>query len=91
MNIDTLAHRVAAVAGTTKGEARKTILIVFDQMAHAASGGETIHISQFGKFTVKDRAERQARNPRTGEPVAVPASKKVTFSAAKGFKSRLRG
>lgn len=89
MNIDSLAARVASLRGTTKGEARKTILVVFDQLVEAAAAGEVIHIADFGKFTVKDRAERQGRNPKTGEALTIAASKKVSFSASKRMKDRL--
>ncbi|WP_449263660.1 HU family DNA-binding protein [Escherichia coli] len=43
----------------------------------------------FGKFAVKDRPERQGRNPATGEAMTIAASKKVSFTAAKGLKDKL--
>lgn len=46
-------------------------------------------ISGFGKFVVKDRPERQGRNPATGEAITIAASKNVAFTAAKGLKDKL--
>lgn len=89
MNIGELARGVAAVTGTNDASARAAIAAVFDQIAGAAAKGEEVSISGFGKFTVKDRPERQGRNPATGEAITIVASKKVSFTAAKGFKDKL--
>ena len=62
---------------------------LFDQIAAAAVKGEEVTIPGFGKFTVKDRPERDGRNPATGEAIKIAASKKVAFTAAKGLKDKL--
>ena len=48
-----------------------------------------VSIAGFGKFAVKDRPERQGRNPSTGEAMTIAASKKVSFTPAKGLKDKL--
>ena len=48
--------------------------------------GETVSIPGFGTFTVKDRPARQGRNPRTGESIAIAASKVPAFKAGKGLR-----
>ncbi|MEG8023250.1 HU family DNA-binding protein [Sphingomonas aerolata] len=89
MNIGELAKGVAATTGTSEADAKKTVTAVFDQIAAAAAKGEEVTISGFGKFAVKDRPEREGRNPATGETMTIAASKKMSFTAAKGLKDKL--
>jgi DNA-binding protein HU-beta len=51
--------------------------------------GEKVQLVGFGTFEVKTREERVARNPKTGEPITVPASKHPAFSASKALKDQL--
>ena len=89
MNIGELAKGVAGTTGTSEAEAKAAIAAVFDQIASAAAEGEEVSIAGFGKFSVKDRPERQGRNPSTGEAMTIAASKKVSFTPAKGLKDKL--
>ncbi|MFG6284814.1 HU family DNA-binding protein [Sphingomonas sp. ABOLH] len=89
MNIGELAKGVAAATGSTEANAKAAIAAVFDQIADAAAKGDEVSITGFGKFAVKDRPERQGRNPATGEAMTIAASKKVSFTAAKALKDRL--
>ena len=89
MNIGELAKGVATATASSEADAKKAINAVFDQIAAAAAKGEEVSINGFGKFTVKDRPERQGRNPSNGEAITIAASKKVTFTAAKGLKDKL--
>ena len=88
MNIGELAKGVAGTTGTSEAEAKAAIAAVFDQIASAAAKGEEVSIAGFGKFSVKDRPERQGRNPSTGEAMTIAAFKKVSFTPAKGLKDR---
>ncbi len=89
MNIGELAKGVATATGSTEADAKKAITAVFDQIADAAAKGEEVLVPGFGKFAVKDRPERQGRNPATGESITIAASKKIAFTAAKGLKDKL--
>lgn len=89
MNIGELAKGVAGTTGTSEAEAKAAIAAVFEQIAGAAAKGEEVSIAGFGKFSVKDRPQRQGRNPSTGEAMTIAASKKVSFTPAKGLKDRL--
>jgi DNA-binding protein HU-beta len=89
MNIGELAKGVAGTTGTSEAQAKAAIAAVFDQIASAAAKGEEVSIAGFGKFSVKDRPERQGRNPSTGEAMTIAASKKVSFTPAKGLKDKL--
>jgi DNA-binding protein HU-beta len=89
MNIGDLAKGVAGATGSSETDAKKAITAVFDQIAGAAAKGEDVSIPGFGKFSVKDRPEREGRNPATGAAMTIAASKKVSFTAAKGLKDKL--
>lgn len=89
MNIGELAKGVAGTTGTSEAQAKDAIAAVFEQIAGAAAKGEDVSIAGFGKFAVKDRPQRQGRNPSTGEAMTIAASKKVSFTPAKGLKDKL--
>ena len=89
MNISELAKGVATSTGSSETDAKKAITAVFGAIADAAAKGEEVSVPGFGKFAIKDRPERQGRNPATGEPMTIAASKKVAFTAAKGLKDKL--
>lgn len=89
MNISELAKGVATATGSSDADAKKAITAVFDQIAAAAAKGEEVSVPGFGKFAVKDRPERAGRNPSNGEAITIAASKKVSFTPAKGLKDRL--
>lgn len=91
MNNSDLAERLAAETGATKTDARKFVDGVFAAIADAAAKGEEISLNGFGKFKVKDSPAREGRNPATGEPMKIAASKKLTFAPAKAVKDRLNG
>lgn len=86
-----IADKIAAEQNLTKAQAKTIVDSVFKQIAEAAkSGGET-NVPGFGKFKVKDKPEREARNPATGAMIKVAASKKLTFTPAKAVKDALNG
>lgn len=89
MNIGELVKGVAAATGTSEARAKVAITAVFDQVVSAAAKGEEITIPGFGKFSVKDRPERPGRNPSTGQAITIAASKKVSFTPAKGLRDKL--
>ena len=63
--------------------------IVFDQLALAIKNDGKFSYPGFGTFTMKTRAARNGRNPRTGETIKIKASKNIGFKAAPSFKSSL--
>lgn len=91
MNSNDLADTVAGIASVTKSDARKIVDGVFAALTDAAAKGEEVSINGFGKFKVKESPARDGRNPATGEPMKIAASKKLGFSAAKAVKDRLNG
>lgn len=91
MNNADLADKLAETHGLTKADARKLVDAAFAAIAEAAAGGEEISLAGFGKFKVKETAEREGRNPGTGAAIKIAASKKLTFTPAKAVKDRLNG
>lgn len=91
MNNSDLADKLAAENGLTKADARKLVDGVFAAIADAASKGEEVSLSGFGKFKVKDSPAREGRNPATGATMTIAASRKLTFAAAKAVKDKLNG
>lgn len=67
----------------------EVIEIAFEQMAQGLVDDGRLSIPGFGTFTIKDRAARMGRNPRTGDPVSIPARRVVGFRVAAGLKSQL--
>ena len=86
MNTSDLAKKIAST--TELSEAGDNPGLV-QRIADAAGRGEETSIPGFGKFSVKDRPARQGRNPATGQPMEIAASKKVSFTPAKGLKDKL--
>lgn len=78
-----LAAQLSTTLELNKTEAEKTIDAVFGAIGQALKDGEKLDIRGFGVFKVKDQAARTARNPRTGEAIAVPAKKVAAFKPSK--------
>jgi DNA-binding protein HU-beta len=90
MNKAGLVEAVNAVLGTTKVQAEEVVDTVFDSIVKTLTKGDEVAIAGIGKFTVKLRKAREARNPKTGETVKVPATKVPKFSAAKALKDAVK-
>ena len=78
--------RVAAEASLSRADAETAVTAVLGSIGDALAKGETVSLAGFGTFTVKDRPARQGRNPRTGESIAIAASKVPSFKAGKGLR-----
>ena len=77
-----IAKRIAAEALVTPLAAQTAIDILLTEIAEALARGEKVTIRGFGTFSTTQRAARVGRNPRTGEPVDIPASRSVSFKAS---------
>ena len=86
MNKNDLVAAVADSAGLTKADATKAVDAVFDNVTSSLQGGGEVRLVGFGTFSVKARAARAGRNPRTGETIQIPASNVPGFKAGKGLK-----
>ena len=80
---------VAEKAQITKAEADTAITAFVGAVSDSLVKGEAVTLVGFGTFKVGERAEREGRNPRTGEAIKIPASKAAKFSPSKSLKERL--
>ena len=85
-----LAADVSGRASLTKAQARSAVNVVFEVIRDALADGDTVSVTGFGTFATRSRAARTGRNPRTGESVAIAASKAPSFKAGKALRARLR-
>ena len=90
MNKAALAEEINKVLNTSKAESERVVEALFDAITHALKKGEEVSVAGFGKFSIKHRDARDARNPKTGETVKVPATKVVKFSVAKALKETVK-
>ena len=91
MNKVQLVEAVAAAGKLTKKDAEIAVKAVTDSIVAALKNGEKVQLVGFGTFEVKERAEREGRNPKTGETIKIAASKSPAFSAGKGLKDAING
>lgn len=91
MNKTDLVAAVAEAADLTKADAGKAVDALFDAIAEALKGGGEVRLIGFGSFAVAERPAGEARNPRTGEKIAVPASRQPKFKPGKGLKDAING
>lgn len=89
MNKSDVIQDVAGVSGVSKSDVEKVIDAFFDTVRSAASSGDRVAWPSFGSFSVTQRQARTGRNPRTGEPVPIAASKALKFSASSALKTAL--
>ena len=86
MNKSDLIAAVAEAASISKSDAASAVDATFDTIADALKNGVDVRLTGFGSFGVADRAAREGRNPRTGEPIKIAASRQAKFKAGKGLK-----
>ncbi len=86
MNKGELIEAVAGAAGLSRADAAKAVDAVVDSVTSTLKGGGSVSLVGFGTFSVKARAARMGRNPRTGEPIQIKASNVPGFKAGKGLK-----
>jgi DNA-binding protein HU-beta len=91
MNQTELIAAVAERTGLTKADAGKAVEGLIGTITDTLRQGDEIRIAGFGTFGVSERGERQGRNPQTGAPIKIAASKAAKFTAGKGVKDALNG
>jgi DNA-binding protein HU-beta len=91
MNQAELIAEVAERAGLTKADAGKAVEALIGSITDALKQGDEVRTTGFGTFGVSERGERQGRNPQTGAPITIAASKAAKFTAGKAVKDALNG
>ena len=87
---EVLADNLAERAQITKAAAREEVKWFFDTLSSAVLAGEEVRIHGFGTFKAVQRSASTRRNPRTGEPVQVPAHRAVRFIPSTTVSAALR-
>lgn len=90
MNKQGIVEAVHAVIGGTKVQAEQAVDAFVDSIVNTLKKGEEVSIAGLGIFATKTRAARQARNPRTGAAIDVPAMRVPKFRAAKALKDSVK-
>ena len=91
MNKSELIDSVAKSTGGSKRAVSDTLEATLSTIQKQVKSGNKVTIPGFGTFERRSRSARTARNPRTGEPIKVKASKVPAFKAGAGFKSFVSG
>lgn len=90
MNKASLVEAVQGVLNGTKVQAEQAVDKLIETIVSSLKKGEEVSIAGLGIFSVKQRAARDARNPRTGETIKVAAMKVPKFRAAKALKEAVK-
>lgn len=90
MNKADLVEALHGVIGGTKKTAEDAMEKLLSSIVDTLKRGDEVSISGLGIFSVKQRAAREARNPKTGEAVHVPATRVPKFRAAKALKDSVK-
>ena len=86
MNKSELIDAIADEADISKAAAGRALDALTDAITDALKKGDTVSLVGFGTFSVRKRAARTGRNPRTGETIKIKASKNPAFKAGKALK-----
>ncbi|MFW9263728.1 HU family DNA-binding protein [Nostoc sp. CALU 546] len=89
MNKGELVDTVAAKTNITKKQADEVISAFLSVVTEAVADGEKVTLIGFGSFERRERSEREGRNPKTNEPMTIPATKVPAFSAGKQFREKV--
>lgn len=83
-----ISEALSMSLGINKRDAKDMVECLFEEMRQALERGESVKVSGFGNFDLRDKNERPGRNPKTGQDVAISARRVVTFKPGQKLKSR---
>ncbi|NLD70194.1 MAG: integration host factor subunit alpha [Limnobacter sp.] len=86
-----LAEMLFERVGLNKREAKDMVETFFDEIRTALERGESVKLSGFGNFQLRDKPQRPGRNPKTGEEIPISARRVVTFHASQKLKAQIEG
>lgn len=82
-----LATLLFEKVGLNKREAKEMVELFFEEVRTALASGESVKLSGFGNFQLRDKPQRPGRNPKTGEEMPISARRVVTFHASQKLKA----
>ncbi len=83
MNKSDLINNIRTNAGITKEQATLALQAVEKGITQSLANGDTVQMVGFGSFSIAERQARKGRNPKTGDPIEIPAKNAVKFKAGK--------
>lgn len=84
-----MADRLSEKTGLNRRQCKEMVELFFDEIAGALVAGDSVKISGFGNFELRDKSPRPGRNPKTGEEVSISARRVVTFKAGQKFRKQV--
>ena len=87
MSFEHLKAAVAARASLSKAQTGQALSAFIGHLQTTLAQSGKVSLAGIGQFEIAERAARRGRNPQTGEPIGIPASKAVKFKAAKALKN----
>ena len=84
-----LSEAVYEEVGLSRNESADLVESVLEEMVNALSDGETVKISSFGSFSIRQKSQRMGRNPKTGEEVPILPRKVIIFKPSHVLKNRI--
>jgi DNA-binding protein HU-beta len=96
VNKTELVEKVASKTGLTLKDSKTVVETIFSAIpkegiiAAELNAGRKVQITGFGTFQIRRRKKREGRNPQTGEPIQIPASRFPSFTAGRALKDRVR-
>jgi DNA-binding protein HU-beta len=91
LNKTELIAKVAEEANMTKKDTERFVNSFIKVVEDALARGDTVAILGFGTFLARERPAREGRNPRTGEPLRIPASRVPVFRPGRGLRDSVSG
>ena len=88
---DELIEKIATLKGIPQKDAKDYLTAVLDGLTALLKEGRKISFIGWGSFEVQERKATQGRNPRTGETIEIPASKRVIFKVGSKLKDAVNG
>lgn len=84
-----LSESVFQEVGLSRNESADLVEVILGEIADALARGETVKISSFGSFSVRDKGQRVGRNPKTGQEVPILPRRVLVFRASNVLKARI--
>lgn len=90
MNRSEMTACMAEKSGLSRKDCEAALSAALEAVEDALKAGDKVQLVGFGTFEVKERAARSGRNPKTKEPIQIPASKSPAFKAGKALKDAIQ-
>lgn len=90
MNKKELVERIVEKSGLSKHDAEVALKAFIETVEETVASGDKVQLVGFGTFEPRERSARKGHNPRTQEPIDIPATRVPVFKAGKAFKDKLK-